>query len=442
MSDTPIWDFAEGYRRKNPLRFHMPGHKGQPLLGPEPWDLTEITGADCLSQAEGIIAESQAQASALYGCPTFYSTEGSSLCIRAMLYLATRRDRGRALVLAGRNAHKTFLSAAALLDFDLAWLFPQKSDPLEACTVTPEALEQKLGALHPDAVYLTAPDYLGNLPNLRTLAEVCHRHGALLLVDNAHGAYLKFLPESRHPIDLGADLCCSSAHKTLPVLTGGAYLHIAEPGLAAEAPQALALFASTSPSYLILQSLDLVNPYLKDLPDKIQNFLPKVTALKEALAQKGFRLTGQEPLKLTLAPKSYGYLGTELAKYLETRNIFPEFADPDHLVFMLSPQNSDGDLSRLFETLSVLPRRTSISTKPPVSGVPETIMSPREACLSPHETLPAQNCLGRIWAVPTVSCPPAIPILMCGERIDETALQQFAYYGISHCCVVKKEVFS
>ena len=102
-------------------------------------------------------------------------------------------------------------------------------------------------------MYVTSPDYLGGQSDVAALAEVSHRHGVPLLADNAHGAYLRFLSPSRHPMDLGADLCCDSAHKTLPVLTGGAYLHV---GRAAPEPfrenarRALALFGSTSPSYL------------------------------------------------------------------------------------------------------------------------------------------------------------------------------------------------
>ena len=116
--NTPICDFARRYADSGALRLHMPGHKGAPLLGPEPYDLTEIDGADSLYEASGIIRESEENASSLFGCTTLYSTEGSSLCIRAMLYLTViyARQKGqRPLIAAGRNAHKAFVSAAALL---------------------------------------------------------------------------------------------------------------------------------------------------------------------------------------------------------------------------------------------------------------------------------------------------------------------------------------
>ena len=113
------------------------------------------------------------------------------------------------------------------------------------------------------AFYLTSPDYLGGMQDIAALSAVCDAHGVPLLVDNAHGAYLRFLPGgSRHPIDLGAAACCDSGHKTLPVLTGGAYLHLGPKAPVQEEStvrSALALFGSTSPSYLILQSLDACN---------------------------------------------------------------------------------------------------------------------------------------------------------------------------------------
>ena len=241
--DTPIYDFLRRYNGADMARFHMPGHKGKPFLGCEPLDITEVHGADALYEADGIIAQSEANATALFGSRrTLYSTEGSSQCIRAMLYLAlTCRPSGTApFIVAARNVHKAFVYAAALLDFEVVWLWPEESSSLCACPVSPENLEKTLAALPapPAAVYLTSPDYLGGMADIATLAKICHAHGTVLAVDNAHGAYLRFLSPSRHPLDLGADLCCDSAHKTLPVLTGGAYLHIGKCAPAAMAERA------------------------------------------------------------------------------------------------------------------------------------------------------------------------------------------------------------
>ena len=209
--DTPICDFVRAYARTNALRLHMPGHKGAPLLGMEHLDITEIDGADSLYEASGIIARSEENASRLFGCKTMYSTEGSSQCIRAMLYLVqlhARQNGRKPRIAAGRNAHKSFLTAAALLELEVDWLYPKANAGYLSCMLTPADLTAYLEQAPeiPAAIYLTDPDYLGNLVDLASIAEVCRRYGVLLVVDNAHGAYLKFLPRSRHPMDLGADL--------------------------------------------------------------------------------------------------------------------------------------------------------------------------------------------------------------------------------------------
>ena len=437
--DTPICDFARKYVQSGTLRLHMPGHKGQGPLGCEGLDITEIAGADSLYEASGIIAQSEANASQLFGCPTFYSTEGSSQCIRAMLFLATR-DNPR--VAAARNVHKTFLSAAALLDLQVDWLYPEDYKAYYCCDITAQMLEDYFAncAEIPAAVYVTSPDYLGNMLDISALAQVCHRHGALLLVDNAHGAYLRFLPNSRYPMDLGADLCCDSAHKTLPVLTGGAYLHIRDEELARQAKDALALFGSTSPSYLILQSLDAANAILAS-PGYVRSLVELsflADGVRQSLCRHGIDAGhGSEPLKITVYPRHYGYTGTEMADALRAKGIEPEFADPDFLVLMLTPAITQADLHRLVEVLTSLPRRLEKWGTPPIVGRPDRVLSIRQAMFAPSETVPVAESLGRVLASPSVCCPPAVPIAVCGERIDKNAIACFQYYGIETCRVCK-----
>ena len=444
--NTPICDFVRGYAASGISRLHMPGHKGASVLGMEQMDITEIAGADSLYEAEGIIAESERNAGELFGAHTFYSTEGSSQCIRAMLCLAVMYARGQGKehprIAAGRNAHKTFLSAAALLDFELTWLTPAKAESYLSCAITAEDVARCIESAHPDAVYLTSPDYLGNTVDIVAIAAVCHRHGVLLLVDNAHGAYLKFLSPSRHPMDTGADICCDSAHKTLPVLTGGAYLHISKSApaiLAADAKRALAMFGSTSPSYLIMQSLDAANRLLAEgYPAALSVLSDRVAALRACLTVHGFACVGDEPIKLTICPKSYGYTGADLAQILREGGVECEFADPDYLVLMFTPATTQADIGRLTEILLAVPHREAIADAPPAMQIPVRVMSVRAAAFAPCETVPAAESAGRILAAATVGCPPAVPIVVSGERIDERAVAQFAYYGIESCVIVRE----
>ena len=443
--NTPICDFVRAYQRNQPLRLHMPGHKGKPVLGPEGLDITEIAGADELYHARGVIRQSEENASSLFGTgSTMYSAEGSSLCIRAMVYLALLHGNAQGrnpLILAGRNAHRVFLSACALLDADVEWIYPEREESLISCEITAAGLDRKLAHMpeKPVAVYVTSPDYLGHMTNISALSAVCRRHDVLLLVDNAHGAYLKFLPEDRHPITLGADLCCDSAHKTLPVLTGGAYLHIRKnaPSILFEhAERALSLFASTSPSYLILQSLDACNAYLAGAyRQELSELVHHTAQIKKRLIGAGYALVGDEPIKLTLAPKSYGYTGDELHALLRARNMECEFSDPDFVTMMLTPALNAEELRRLETALLHIPRKPALSSLPPPLPRPRRVLSIREALLGPSQEVSVGGTLGRVLADAQLSCPPCIPILACGEEIDEAALACFRYYGIDACRV-------
>lgn len=444
---TPICRYVDRYADSGVIRVHMPGHKGKSFAGFESRDITEIPGADSLYEARGIIRESEEMAGELFGSHVFYSTEGSSHAIRAMLHLLRlyAAETGKPpLVASTRNAHKAFLSGAVLSGLTIRWIPTGDSPTYLSCPVSPDALDAFLAAETelPAAVYLTAPDYLGNAPDIAALAEVCHRRGVLLCVDNAHGAYLKFVPGIGHPMDLGADLCCDSAHKTLPVLTGGAFLHVshAAPALFREhARRALSLFGSASPSYLILYSMDKAIGQLRDgYTEAYRALAREVSELKTALSEKGFVLVGNEPLKLTLAPRSYGYTGTELAAYLRERGIEIEFADPDFTVFMLTPALSLSELTTLWDTLLAVPRLAAKPLAAPRPGKAEVALSPAEALFSPAETVPVREAMGRVLATPSVGCPPAVPIVISGERIDQTAIDAFLYYGVEECTVVKE----
>lgn len=435
--NTPIYDFIRKYADSNTLRFHVPGHKGAGILGCEKLDITEMSGADSLYEAEGIIRQSEENASFLFGCNTFYSTEGSSHCIRAMVYLASlkaKEDGRKPLIAAGRNAHKSFLSAVALTGTDVKWIYSDNS--YLSCAVTEEDIE----AL-PDevtAVYITSPDYLGNRADIRAVASACKKKNILLMVDNAHGAYLRFLPQSEHPMDLGADMCCDSAHKTLSVLTGGAYLHIKDDNLARFGKRALSVFGSTSPSYLIMASLDKANEMLDgDYKKRLSHTIDKIYDCKKQLIKNGYSLTGNEPLKITIETKKYGFTGSEFADILRHNGIEVEFSDPDYVVMMLTVETTDNDIDHLLKTLKNIEKRNIITLVPPPIPCGEMKVSVREALLSPCETTSVTDAEGRILADAGVGCPPAVPVAVCGEVITREAIDCFDYYGIKTINVMR-----
>jgi len=441
---TPIVDFVKKYAESGISRFHMPGHKGENFLGFERYDITEIQNADVLSQASGIIKMSEENTSSLFSSAhSFYVTQGSTTAICAMLATVKKSQEKRATVLAARNVHKAFVNACALLDFDVEWLMPQCFSNILECKISPAEVEQALRNFDelPAAVYLTSPDYLGNIQNISDVSKVCRKYGIPLLVDNAHGAYLKFLDSSMHPLDLGADMCCDSAHKTLPVLTGGAYLHVSKdaPKLFVDkAREKIALFSSTSPSYLILQSLDLCNAYLaKSYNKELKECIEKINDVKNFISDRGFSVCECEPLKIVIDAKKSGYCGESLAKVLRMNKIEPEFCDGDHLVLMITPQNRNIDFERLKKAFfSITPQREQKGEALTLLR-PQRKMTVRAAVFAESEEVDVSGADGRICAELTVSCPPAVPVAVSGELISADMIKVFEKYRINKIRVVK-----
>ena len=442
---TPINDFLLAYAKSKSVRLHMPGHKGK---GEKfcAYDVTEIDGADSLYFANGIIAESEKFAGDIYGANTFYSCEGSSLCIRAAVRLISSFARSKGenpLIFAARNAHSSFISALALCDVKVKWLVGNTSDGYLSCVLSAENIERELSKSEtlPTAIYLTSPDYLGNITDVKAISEICHRRGVLLVVDNAHGAYLKFLTPSLHPIDLGADISVDSAHKTLPALTGAAYLHVSRSAprfFAENAKSALALFGSTSPSYLILRSLDELNAILScDYRKKIEKACATTREVKTRLKALGFDLCGDEPLKISILTKSYGYGGEEFAKILLQNKIVPDFYDSDGVVLMPSAQTTDKDFKKLLKILSEIPKKEPIIDLYPDFSLPKAAMSIKEAYNSARCEIDIDEALGKVAAENEIKCPPAVPIIIAGEIIDKSVISALKYYKWKKVKVIK-----
>lgn len=426
---TPVYDFLEEYRKKNILRLHMPGHKGKavkPLSFEH--DITEISGADSLFEAEGIINKSEENAARLFKTlKTCYSTGGSTLCIQTMLAIAKRDKR---TVIASRNVHRSFLSACVLLDIQPEWLYPHYTAGFLSGEISLYDLEEKLKNTPDACVYITSPDYLGKMADIRSIAKLCHKYNGILIVDNAHGAHNA--GNENHPVICGADMCCDSAHKMLPALTGGAYLHINNEKYLEFAKPAMSMFGSTSPSYLIMASLDLCNDYIENrLETDTKNTLSALCRLREKISFK-YKIYQSEAFHLTLLCD-----GNALAEELRQKGIECEYADKYCIVLLFSPINSEAEIEKTADILiGCTPEPCEEFTQFEISQ-PEIAMTVREASLSDYEQINVDKSLGRICAMVSVPCPPAVPIAVSGEVIDKKTIEIFKKYGISSVNVLK-----
>lgn len=480
--NTPFFDSIAPLAQL-PARFFVPGHKGKPhalpILGELlRWDLTEVPGAGDLANPTGPLAESQNNMARVYGSgATLYSAFGSTSCIQAMFALFLRPGQRVAMA---RNCHISAVRALAFTEAAPLWMLPQ------AGRITPETLERTLAGSGAVAAYVTSPDYFGRLSDISALAQVCRRHGARLLVDNAHGAHLRFVapgtaagppapavlgcpppaeaaalpagskveegvpPRSiqagpgtcLHPLALGADAVAESAHKTLPCLTPAALLHLRDAGLAAPARQALNLFSSTSPSYPVLLSLDLAAGLLlaeTEAPGSTPARFDEAAAALGLVAARVPHLVEacDDPLKLCLLPAPGGWPAAALAKALAAAGILPEYADETRIVLMASPWNQREEFDLLQETLLAFEQKTPIDYSEMAFVLPKQEMGTRQALLAEKEHLPLPRAKGRILASLAVPCPPGMPLALPGERLDEALLQGYAESGIFELDVVK-----
>ena len=428
-----IHSFIEGYAASDTVRAHMPGHKGH---GGDIYrrDITEIHGADSLYEANGIIAASEARASRIFGSlSTLYSCGGSTLCIQTMLALCVPQGGKVAAV---RNCHRAFLSACIIGDYDVEWIYPEGG--LIGGGISPAQAREVLERHHPVLLYVTSPDYSGNIAPIEELAGICHEYGVILAVDNAHGAYLRFVYEDGrplHPLFQGADICCDSAHKTLPVLTGGAYLHINSPleKYPGQAKMLMSTFGSSSPSYLILDSLDRCNGYMESLLQG-DDYFDDLRRMKPV--PRAFDTAGDECGKLAIVAPSGGYTGHELAQELRERGIECEFADDVYTVLMLTGLTKE-ELSYISRAIDDIPPRTPFSADIPAVMPHRRVMSLREAFFSEQELLPVTECAGRVCARAVTVCPPGIAVTTGGEVFLPEDIPILVSQGMTHAAVVK-----
>lgn len=425
--NTPIADFLENYSERGLLRLHMPGHNGESTH-----DITEIEGADSLYESEhsgGIIAWSEQIAAKIFGAErTCYSAGGSTLAIQTALALL--KAQGCKTIAAGRCSHRSLVSSAALLDLDIKWLYPQEY-PSAAVDTSEAALS---GA---DALFITNIDYYGG--TCRAAAPKTP-----VVCDNAHGAYLKFVNKAvfgsdyLHPMEFGYPvISAESAHKTLPALTGAAYLHFSKGTDYSRAKEMCAMFGSSSPSYLIMESLDRWNGRFLADRDCVNRACSGVLQLKKRLITAGFTIRKSDPLRVTINARAWGYSGQDFAALLRANGAECELADENYVVLLFSAITTPEDCLRAEISLELIPQRKAL---PPIKYPvikPKKELSVREAVFRKQKQVTVAETVGRVCGGIQSPCPPCIPIVMPGERIGSEAAEALTLYGVKTLSVLE-----
>lgn len=448
MANTPLYTALREHLAKKQASFHTPGHKGR-FLPKDLYDLdlTELPDTDSLFESDGCIRAAEEAARELFHSrATYFSAGGCTLCIQAMFRLAAPQG-GK--VISSRVIHRSAVNTMALLGIEPVWVRPRPdAGPCLAGRFHPEDVEKALAG-NPDAkaVYVTSPDYYGVLADIQGLSAVCHAHGVPLLVDNAHGTHLALL--GKHPLALGADLTACSAHKTLPVLTGGAFLNIGDTEIsrklnfAERAKEAMALFGSTSPAYPVMVSLDLARAWaMEQGKEAWEKLAVRMVKIKEIAREKGLLLPLGEtdPTRLAIGTLPAGMTGEEAGDFFREKGVEPEHEDGGYLVCIATPFNTEEELDRLEMAVKALPDAcTEVEGTPALPSLPPVRRMPREAVLAFQEAVPLEKAVGRVAGEAACPCPPGVPIVMPGEEITAECAAFLAKYQLKEIFCVRGE---
>ncbi len=443
MQNTPLYDALIKHKNLARISFHTPGHKNNNKLinkDLQCLDYTELPDTDSLYESHGAIKDSEVLMSKTFGAKnTLFSAGGCTLCIQTMLKLALPYG-GK--IIASRMIHKSAVNTMALLNAQVIWLMPEKRNQSSFFNQTSADQIKEALSKNPDSagVYITSPDYYGQIADIKNIAKICKRYNVPLLVDNAHGSHLKFLSPDIHPITLGADMVSDSIHKTLPVLTGGALLHIANEKYISKAKNAMSIFGSTSPSYPIMASIDLCGSWLRNYGHAAFKELEKeVTNIKLTAKEIGLvdNYDIADPVRITLNTAKVGIDGADAAEYFRTRGIEPEMSDNEHVVFIATPMNSKEDFINLKNAIKNLPVSAPLNFVSPIFTRPTLAKSLHDALFSKAEQIKTINACGRISSSTVCPCPPGIPILVPGEIINDKSIKSLLHYGIFLIDVLK-----
>ena len=480
LERAPLAAAMKAYAASGALAFHTPGHKqglgAHPLLRAlvtEEGLREEVSLAeelDDLHRPEGCLKEAQDKAARLWGADeAFFAVNGTTGAIHAMLMAALSPEDE---VIVPRNIHRSVAGGLILSGARPVYVTPETDDELGiAHGVTAEAVRCALEA-HPSAraVMTVYPTYYGVAPELREIAAAAHEKGLPLLVDEAHGAHLRFSDElPPDALSCGADLAAQSTHKLLGAMTQASVLFRKGGRVSPErVRRAMSLLSTTSPNYLLMASIDVARLQMEEegaarvdravgLAEELRAAINKLPGLwcfgRERM--KGAGAAALDVTKLTVNVSGLGLSGEEAMRCMRGKGIQAELADARNVLFIVSMADTEKETERLLGALTELSREYADRAEAavlPVTTPPmlPTVLSPREAFFSERESVPLEKAAGRVAAEEIAFYPPGIPTIVPGERITPEAigyLRETARIGLkvtgpqdpslSTICVVK-----
>lgn len=447
MSRLPLVEGIINYVKEQNSLFCMPGHKGgrgflKDKKGKELYkmfikgDITEVDGVDNFHHPTGIIKEAQELLTKLYGSKKSYFLVNGSTSGNLTMIFSTLKEGDKVIV--ERNCHKSILNGIILRKLKPIYIKNKVSDKFN----TPLSIDEEyfLRVLNENedvkAVIVTYPNYYGFCMNLEFVLREAHKRNIKVLVDSAHGAHFGInekLPKSA--VNIGADMVVTSSHKTLPSLTQTAYLHVNNESLIEKSDFYLSIFTSTSPSYILMCSMDYARYYLEKYGNEdycnLVNLCEKYKVMINSI--EGFHIVDKKDMGNEIYDMDESrYIinttlcsGHELLDYLKQSKIQCEMSDISNVVLIFSPFNTEEEFNNLYEVLIKIKELKKKSNTYIAQNnikeqyqIPKSVLLPYEVVERKKESVLLKDALGRICAESVVPYPPGVPILMPGEKIS------------------------
>ncbi|WP_110926060.1 aminotransferase class I/II-fold pyridoxal phosphate-dependent enzyme [Bacillus massiliglaciei] len=445
QSKTPLFEALVNHRQNSPVSYHVPGHKNGRLFMEKgkilyqsilSIDATEITGLDDLHAPEGPIREAQSLLADFYGAKeSFFLVNGSTAGNIAMILAACGEGD---TVLVQRNCHKSILHGLMLANVRPVFLHPMIHEEWGIAGGIQADIVEKAFSLYPEskALVLTYPNYYGLGQDIQEIIQLAHKKGIPVLVDEAHGAHFAAgAPFPMSALSAGADAVVHSAHKTLPAMTMGSYLHLHDSSYINEEKVRfyLQMLQSSSPSYPIMASLDLARSYIASFTkEDCEALIKRINAFRKSLQWiDGIEVldppqgAASDPLKVSIRSVK-GLSGFRLQEKLEEAGIYTELADSYQVLFVLPLLKKEddydfGETVRLIEKAAVSEQidkeNLSSFSLNRGEGISELKLSFSKMKTARKKIVPFEKAMHEIAAEMIIPYPPGIPLIMSGEII-------------------------